>query len=267
VPPEAGLHVVLIDPSSRVRTHEMTVLRAAGMDVQLVTALDGPVVSGVVDVVVADVRSASTRPGAVLRLAFEFQRPVVVVTTAEQVDARLAALRQGAVDHVVAPTAARELIERVRHAARGDHAPDEGATELVVDRAAGLVRRGERSAALTPAEMALLEVLLERAGEVVTKAEIAEALPTRPRPNTIEVHLSALRRKLGLIGAQTITTVHGRGYLLRLTARSPPPTARVADLAAQRLRIVRERDESARRRDEIVRDAETRRDRNRPTRP
>jgi DNA-binding response OmpR family regulator len=249
----ANLHVVLIDPTGRVRTQEMAVLRAAGMEVQLVTSVVAPVVAAAVDAVVADLRSGDTRPGAVLRLAFEFDRPVVVISNLDQIDARLAALRYGAADHVVAPTEARELIERVRHAAvRARTNRDGMATQLLVDRAARVARHGSRSIALTPAELAVLEVLLERSGEVVSKEDIGEALPNHPRPNTIEVHVSALRRKLEAIGAPTVKTVHRRGYVLRSNMPVSATTVRVADLVAQRTRLVRERDEVVRRRDEIL---------------
>jgi DNA-binding response OmpR family regulator len=249
----ANLHVVLIDPTARARTPEMAVLRAAGMEVQLVTSVVAPVAAASVDAVVADLRARDTWPGAVLRLAFEFDRPVVVISDLDQVDARLAALRYGATDHVVAPTEARELIERVRQAAaRARSVRDGMATQLLVDRPARVARNGSRSIALTPVELAVLEVLLERSGEVVSKEEISEALPNRPRPNTVEVHVSALRRKLGAIGAPTVKTVHRRGYVLRSSLPVAPTTVRVADLVAQRTRLVRERDDAVRRRDEIL---------------
>jgi DNA-binding response OmpR family regulator len=260
VPPETTIQVALIDPTGRVRTQEMAVLRAAGMQVHLLTTMARPAAELAVDVVVADLRPADIRPGAVLRLAFEFHRPVVVVTVGSQVDARLAALRYGAVDHLVAPTEARELIERVRHAARRPSGrPDTAA--LQVDASARTIRLGTRSASLTPAELAVFEVLMAREGEVVSKAEIGEALPGNPRPNTVEVHVSALRRKLEVVGGPVIKTVHRRGYVCRVVAssRDERPGVRVADIVAQRDRLVRERDEHVRRRDEILQHAEHRR--------
>jgi DNA-binding response OmpR family regulator len=261
VPPSTTPHVVLIDPTGRARTQDATVLRAAGMDVDVVTTTASPVVSGHVDVVVADVRSADSRFGAVLRAAFEYQAPVVVISTADQVDARLAALRYGAADHVVAPTEARELIERVRHLTTGVRVggPVAAGPELTVDRVARTVHHGARAAALTPSEMDVFLALLNRAGEVVTKDEIAEALPGHPRPNTIEVHVSAIRRKLESIGAPSIKTVHGRGYVLRLVERERRPTANVAELAAQRQRLVAERAAYVQRRSQILHEAHARR--------
>ncbi len=258
--PEATIGVVLIDPSGRVRTHEMAVLRAAGMDVHLVTSMATLAHPPAADVVVADLRPSESPPAVVLRLAFELQLPVVVITTAGQVDARLAALRHGSVDHVVAPTEARELVgarppRRPTRAGSGRAAATRACSST---RCARIVRLGNRSASLTPAELAVLEVLVERAGQVVTKAEIGEALPSHPQPNTVEVHVSALRRKLADIGAPHIKTVHGRGYVYRAVPTSPEAVVRVADLVAERRRLVRQREEFVRRRNEIVQGVERR---------
>jgi DNA-binding response OmpR family regulator len=238
----------------------MAVLRAAGMEVQLITTTKGPVVADPVDVVVADLRPTDVRSGAVLRLAFELGRPVIVITTASQVDARLAALRYGAADHVVAPTEARELVERVRHVAARVRVGGSGVpgSELTVDRVGRTVRNGARTANLTPSEMEVLGSLVDRAGEVVTKAEIAAAMTNRPRPNTVEVHMSALRRKLESVGAPVVKTVHGRGYVLRTTERRRPPTAGASDVVAQRQKRADERAAFIRRRDEIARGAHLR---------
>jgi DNA-binding response OmpR family regulator len=229
VPPEAKIHVLFIDPTGRARTREVAVLQAVGMDVRLVTTTAGPLGARLADVVVADLRSNAVRPGAVLRRAFEVRRPVLVITALGQVDARLTALRHGAVDHVVAPTDGRELVERVRHAAVSVAArPDPAIADLHADRTARVVRNGARTAVLTPAEMDILVTLMERAGEVVTKAELAESLASRPRPNTIEVHVSALRRKMESVGAPSIRTVHGRGYTYQGAGPGERPAVRVA---------------------------------------
>ncbi len=253
---DVPIHVVLIDPSARGRSPEMAALRAAGMDVRLVTdASVGPPV-GPADVVVADLRSSDGRPFAVLRLAFDLERPVVVITHIDQVDARLAALRHGSADHLVAPTQPRELVERVRHAAAPS--PVALAPPLAVDAGARQVRRDGRAVTVTPSELAILEALVARGGALVTKAQLAEALPGRPRPNTVEAHVSGLRRKLASIGAPPIKTVHRQGYLLQLTLPAGRPVLRTADLLLQRERVLHQRSEHVRRRDEIVRRSQLR---------
>jgi DNA-binding response OmpR family regulator len=248
---DVPIRVVLIDPSGRGRTQEMAVLRAAGMDVHLVTSvLNRPTMPG--DVVVADLRPNEQRPGAVLRAAFELQRPVLVITNPNQVDARLAALRHGAVDHVVSPTEARELVERVRHAASVARTPRPANPSLDVDPAGRQVRCGDRSVTVTPSEMAVLQVLVDRSGEVVSKAQLADALPGQPRPNTVEAHVSGLRRKLSSIGAPPIKTVHRQGYLFRPVAGPARAPVRVRDLISARERLVQQRNDFVRRREEIL---------------
>lgn len=88
---------------------------------------------------------------------------------------------------------------------------------LQIDFDAGTVRRGGRAAALTPREFALLAVLLQRHDCVLTRAELLQAawhydIPGRSR--TVDVHISRLRRKLGL--GDVIQTVYRQGYCLYL---------------------------------------------------
>jgi DNA-binding response OmpR family regulator len=89
--------------------------------------------------------------------------------------------------------------------------------ELKVDTAAQQVFRGEDEISLTAKEFAVLEQLVVRAGEVVSKAQILEHVwdfAYDGDPNIVEVYISTLRRKLG---ASLIRTVRGAGY--RLEAR------------------------------------------------
>jgi DNA-binding response OmpR family regulator len=85
---------------------------------------------------------------------------------------------------------------------------------LRMDTAARRVHRGEDEVTLTAKEFAVLEQLVRRAGEVVSKAEILEHVwdfAYDGDPNIVEVYISTLRRKLG---AASIRTVRGAGYRL-----------------------------------------------------
>ena len=75
---------------------------------------------------------------------------------------------------------------------------------------------GEQELALTAREWTILEVLLRQFGQVISKKRITQAVKdweTDVTPNTVEVHISRLRRKLGAVGPQ-IRAVRGFGYLL-----------------------------------------------------
>ncbi len=85
---------------------------------------------------------------------------------------------------------------------------------LTLDPAARELRRGDEPIDLTPREFALLEVLMERAGEAVTRFELLERVwddGYEHRSNVIDVYVGYLRDKLG---AGAIETVRGVGYRL-----------------------------------------------------
>jgi DNA-binding response OmpR family regulator len=93
--------------------------------------------------------------------------------------------------------------------------------DLALDPARRRVTRADAEIVLTAREYALLEYLMRRAGEVVSKTELLDhvwdaALDTAP--NAVEVYVGYLRRK---IGRDLLETVRGAGY--RLTAAAPPP--------------------------------------------
>jgi len=85
----------------------------------------------------------------------------------------------------------------------------------VLDPAAHRVTRDGAEIALSPREFALLQLLLERPGVILSRARIEERLygwGEEVESNAVEVHIHGLRRKLG---AQFILTVRGVGYRVR----------------------------------------------------
>jgi DNA-binding response OmpR family regulator len=82
------------------------------------------------------------------------------------------------------------------------------------------VARGGTPIALTPKEYAILEVLMRRAGEVVTRARLGEGVWENEQDsltNLVDVHMSHLRRKIDREGAPAlIHTVRARGYRIGL---------------------------------------------------
>jgi DNA-binding response OmpR family regulator len=94
-----------------------------------------------------------------------------------------------------------------------------------------LLRRGENSVRLTPKEAALLSLLVARAGEVVTRAEIMRTIWNTDYvkdTRTLEVHICWLRKKIEPAPRRPIylQTVRGQGYRLVLSPESHAPPAR-----------------------------------------
>lgn len=145
------------------------------------------------------------------------QAPVIILTALDQISDRIAGLNAGADDYLVKPFDLSELSARLGAVARryaGNPNPLVTLGELEIDVATRSVRRGGHPIVLTAREWMLLEALLERPGKVLSKALLEERLysfDTDIESNTIEVHVSRLRRKLG---HDVIQTVRGLGYRL-----------------------------------------------------
>ncbi|ASW03116.1 response regulator transcription factor [Paraburkholderia aromaticivorans] len=144
--------------------------------------------------------------------------PVVILTALDQVANRIAGLNAGADDYLVKPFDLSELTARVNAVARrysGNPNPFVTLGDLQIDLAAHSIRREGRSISLTASEWALLEAFIQRQGMILSKAQLEERLYSfnaEIGSNTIEVHMSRLRKKLG---GDLIETARGLGYKLR----------------------------------------------------
>ncbi len=148
--------------------------------------------------------------------------PVLMLTARDAVADRVSGLDGGADDYLVKPFAFDELLARLRALARRPvdvRAPVVEAGGLTLDPAARSVRRGNTPIALTPREFALLEALIERPGEAVSRFDLLERVwdeAYEHRSNVIDVYVGYLRDKVDRpFGTQTIETVRGVGYRLR----------------------------------------------------
>ena len=143
--------------------------------------------------------------------------PVIILTALDQVSDRIEGLNAGADDYLVKPFDLSELSARIGSVARrysGNPNPIITHGPLQIDLAARSVLLNGRSVVLTAREWALFEAFLARPGQLLSKAQLEEklyAFDTEIESNTIEVHVSRLRKKLG---AGIIETQRGLGYRL-----------------------------------------------------
>ena len=143
--------------------------------------------------------------------------PILVLTARDQLVDRVRGLNLGADDYLVKPFATSELIARLHALIRrsyGSPAATVRIGDLVIDVAARQVSRDGASIDLTAREFAILELLTRSRGAVVARATIYEHIyddETDVLSNVIDVHVAALRRKLG---PDLIRTRRGEGYLI-----------------------------------------------------
>lgn len=143
--------------------------------------------------------------------------PVIVLTALDQVSDRIEGLNAGADDYLVKPFDLAELSARIGSVARrysGNPNPLIKHGPLDIDLASRSIRREGKPVQLTAREWALFETLLSRPGQILSKAQLEEklyAFDAEVESNTIEVHVSRLRKKLGF---GVIETERGMGYRL-----------------------------------------------------
>ena len=136
-------------------------------------------------------------------------------------------------DYICKPFSPRELVARVRAIQRrtevkasdptseAQHSSEVNVGDVMLSTASRSVRRENEPIELTSVEFTLLEVLLRQAGQVISREELVEkALGRRlsAYDRSIDVHVSALRKKLGHHCGRTerIKTIRGIGYLYSL---------------------------------------------------
>ncbi|WP_158888690.1 response regulator transcription factor [Amycolatopsis anabasis] len=218
--------VLVVDDELGVRKALQRGLKAEGMDV--VTAADGPTglqlaATGSFDAVLLDIMLPGLSGYRVLQQlrAQGVPTPVLMISAKDGEVDQADGLDLGADGYLVKPFSFVVLVAQVRAVLR--RATAEGVRgplrvgALTVDRATREVRWGEDPVALSPREFALLEVLVGRAGTVVTKDELLRAVwgdEQAATRNVVEVYVGYVRRKLDAVGAgEVVRTVRGHGYL------------------------------------------------------
>src|SRR5215469_7321204 len=149
--------------------------------------------------------------------------PVLVLSALGSVDDRIRGLKAGGDDYLTKPFAFAELLARIeallRRRASAPHTTRLKVEDLEFDLLERRVLRGGRELDLTAREMKLLEFLMRRAGQVVTRTMLLEGvwdLHFDPQSNLIDVHISRLRQAIDRGSDHPlIHTVRGSGYVLR----------------------------------------------------
>jgi len=149
------------------------------------------------------------------------QTPILVLTARDAVTEIAKALDLGADDYLTKPFSFVELMARLRALARRAPSPRPPllkVTDLVLDPASRRVWRGNREIYLSPREYKLLEFLMRRAGRVVSRNAIVDAVwnVQDVEENTLDVFVSLLRAKVDKgFKTKLIQTIRGVGYSLR----------------------------------------------------
>jgi DNA-binding response OmpR family regulator len=140
--------------------------------------------------------------------------PVIALTAMDDVGSKVGGLEAGADDYITKPFSLEELAARVRARLRWQD-DDSGALKagsLTVDLAAHRAFHGGREVRLSARELRLLAAFMRHPGQVLSREQLLQMvwdLDFDPGSNVVDVHVAAVRRK---VGAEVIETVRGMGY-------------------------------------------------------
>jgi len=220
------MRVLVIEDSLRLSKYVRDGLAQAGYSVDV--AHDGEeglwlALSNEYDAIILDLMLPKLDGIAVLqRLRAKGRKTHVLILTArDSVADRVRGLDEGADDYLVKPFALEELIARVQTLIRRSYGfkdPVLSIGGLKIDTARRIVSRGSRELSLTVREFALLEYLVMRKGEVVSRTEIEKHIydeQAEPSSNVVDSSIHRLRKKIETVGAgDLIRTRRGMGYVI-----------------------------------------------------
>ena len=155
------------------------------------------------------------------------ERPVLVLTAQDAIDAKVETLRAGADDYVTKPFAFEELLARVEALSRRPRAivsPALKVADLELNLDTREVTRAATPIELTPKEYTVLEYLMRHAGKVMSRTLITEyawGYHFDPGTNIVDVVINHLRKKIDANRSpKLIHTIRGVGYVIRTEAPS-----------------------------------------------
>jgi len=149
--------------------------------------------------------------------------PILILSVKSEIDSKMDLFNLGVDDYLTKPFLFEELLAHIKAILRRPLKRENQILkidDLVVDTDKHLVKRGRQTITLTRKELSLLEYLLKNRGRVISRVVIMEHVwdaNADPFSNTIESHITNLRRKINLTGKkELIHTVSGRGYKIDL---------------------------------------------------
>lgn len=228
-PDDEALTVVYVEDDERLARLTVQYLATHGVQAFVVTRGDqalAEVLRVRPDVVLLDVMLPGASGLDVCRAIRErVDVPIVMVTARGEEADRVMGLEGGADDYVTKPFSSRELLARIRAQARrargraGPRSPRLEVGSLVVDATTMTATLGGKALALTTYEFALLRVLAERPGRVLSREQLLQLVHGTADDafdRSIDVHVSRLRQKLDddPRRPRLLKTVRGVGYVL-----------------------------------------------------
>jgi two-component system, OmpR family, response regulator RegX3 len=218
---DALVRVLLVEDEDAIADPLAEGLRREGFSVTRAANGADALAAAEPDVVLLDLRLPDVDGLDVCRaLRQRSDVPIIVVTARGEEADRVVGLELGADDYVVKPFGTRELIARIRAVTRrGRQAARDGVIrvdELEIDERARRARLRGSDVDLTPKEFDLLLVLARDPGAAVSRKRLLEEVWQTSwygSSKTIDVHVAALRRKLG--DPAWIETIRGVGFRLR----------------------------------------------------
>jgi DNA-binding response OmpR family regulator len=218
------VRLLVVEDQPKMRLLLCRGLQEGGFAVDSVA--DGPsalhqATEAVYDLILLDVMLPGLDGFEVLRRLREAERwtPVLMLTARDDVRDRVRGLDGGADDYLVKPFAFSELLSRVRAVIRRGRPPRPVVLRcgpLALDPATHRATVDDTEVPLSPREFALLEMLLDRDGAVVTRTELLDHVWDSAYDgvsNVVDVHVRSLRDKIDRrFGLRLIHTVRGSGY-------------------------------------------------------
>lgn len=222
---DAGVRVLLVEDDPLTREVLSAALTGTGFEVHAEpdgTRVERAALSFRPDIALVDMKLGDGVDGITVarRLKGTDDFPVLFLTSASSIEDVLAAFDVGGDDYIVKPFVMAELLARMRAVLRRSGREGRSVLEMgdiVVDEGAHTAVRGGRTLDLTHREFSLLVTLCRHPGIVLSKLQLLTNVWGFEHYdlNVVEVHISALRRKLEERGPRVIQTVRGVGYVFR----------------------------------------------------